>query len=543
MSAPSPKRARARPLLLAAALAVVTTPVRARAAVVDGPAQRRFAVLVGNDHGGDDTRALLYAAEDARRMHEVLTRLGGVAPTDAFLLLDRTAGDLLRALGELDARIGKARAAGERTSVVFYYSGHAKDGALRLGQTRVGLDEVKARLQRLPADVTLGIFDSCRSGVVTRTKGARKGPAFDIQAGAPEEARGVVFLSSSSADEDAQESDDIRGSYFSHHLASGLRGSADRSGDGRVTLSEAYAYAYARTVADTSESAAGAQHPTFSYDLKGNADVVLTELAGRRQALLLVPRAAPEGVYYVVRGDIIAAELVKPAGEERRLALEPGHYHVKRRLPDLLRIGQVDLATGQTTTLDEARLHDAPFADDPVKGARPSAGYDIALAGGFQAFFDGPTRDDLFPPTGLLGVEVMVRDFFRRGWAIGFDLSLGGARGVLDRTNTALPFRFGELGLGTSILAEWAVTDDRSVTWFAGAHLAVLFMNRTFDDVQIPKQKFSTFSPGVVGGLRWDLGRGLSLLGRARIHYLLYDVDVNRSLGYWELATAVAYEF
>ena len=38
-----------------------------------------------------------------------------------------------------------------------------------------------------------------------------------------------MLLTSSSADEDAQESDAIAGSYFSHHLVSGLRGSADRA--------------------------------------------------------------------------------------------------------------------------------------------------------------------------------------------------------------------------------------------------------------------------------------------------------------------------
>ena len=103
----------------------------------------------------------------------------------------------------------------------------------------------------------------------------------------------MVILTSSTSDEDSQESDAIGGSYFSHHLASGLLGGADRSGDGRVTLFEAYAYAYDRTVADTAESAAGAQHPTFSYDLAGNGDLVLTDVVVRHEGVYL-PREAPE---------------------------------------------------------------------------------------------------------------------------------------------------------------------------------------------------------------------------------------------------------
>jgi hypothetical protein len=93
------------------------------------------------------------------------------------------------------------------------------------------------------------------------------------------------------------------------------------------------------------ESAAGAQHPTFSYDLKGNGDLVLTEPGGYHESLL-VPAAAPAGTYYIVRGDVIAAEVVKAPGESKRIALRPDRYVVKRRLADRLRIGPVNIAQG-----------------------------------------------------------------------------------------------------------------------------------------------------------------------------------------------------
>src|SRR6185503_7024142 len=170
--------------------------------------------------------------------------------------------------------------------LIVYYSGHAKDGALRLGDSQVPLGALKTRLGQAPFDVRIGIFDSCQSGALTRTKGARKAPAFEVDARSGRETRGTVILTSSASDEDSQESDQIGGSYFSHHLTSGLLGGADKSGDGRVTLSEAYAYAYDRTVADTADSTAGAQHPTFSYDLSGNGDLVLTDVAARREGLV-----------------------------------------------------------------------------------------------------------------------------------------------------------------------------------------------------------------------------------------------------------------
>ena len=506
--------------------------------------QHRFALIAGNDQGGADTQPLRYAAEDARKVHAVLTQLGGVAPTDAVLVLNQSADELWRALGGMEARLAEAKQRGERTVFILYYSGHAKDGDLRLGESRIRLEDMKARLSAAPADIRIGVFDSCRSGIVNRTKGARRAPAFAIEAAGSEETRGLVLLSAASADEDAQESDEIGGSYFSHYLVSGLRGDADQSRDRRVTLSEAYAYAYARTVADTAESAAGAQHPTFSYDLKGNADLVLTDIASRREGIY-VPANAPAGIYYLVDANgFIAAEVQKAIDGDRQIALPAGRYRVRRRLADRLRIGDIHIATGQLVTLDETSLHDAAFSDDPVKGVHrePGAQISVSLGGTVQAFFDGPTRDGLFPPTGMVGLDVEVRDFFRRGWLWGLDLAGGGTHAQLDRYGTLLPFQFNELTAGTTLAAEWRLSQG-SLDAFTGVRLALVVMSRKFDERTIPDQFFATFTPGLVAGLRYHLSRDFTFLVRGRVHYLLYNVDEDRSLGYWELNAGIAYDF
>lgn len=513
-----------------------------------GPASaavhHRFALVVGNDQGGTDTRALHYAADDARKVHAVLTQLGGVTANDAALVLNQDASEFWRAFTILEARIADAKMRGERALFVVYYSGHAKDGDLRLGATRIRMDDVKARLSTAQADVRIGVFDACRSGMLTRSKGARRAPAFEVEAAGSEDTRGLVLLSSASADEDAQESDEIGGSYFSHYLVSGLRGDADHSRDRRVTLSEAYAYAYARTVADTAESAAGAQHPTFSYDFQGNADLVLTDFGSRHEGIY-VPAEAPAGNYYVVdEHGLIAAEIQKTASIDRQIALSPGRYRIRRRLPDRLRIGEIRIASGQLLTLDESALRDAPFSDDPVKGANrdDSAHVSVALGGAMQSFFDGPTRDSLFPSTGMLGIELEVRDFFRRGWLWGIDFAGGSTRGQVDRYGTVLPFQFSELTAGMTMATEWRFGQG-DASAFAGIRLALIVMNRKFDDSTLPDQFFATFTPGIVLGARYRLSRSLAVLGRGRLHYLLYNVDENRSLGYWELYAGMAYEF
>ena len=505
---------------------------------------RRFALVAGNDEGGAETRPLRFARDDARKMHDLLLRLGGVEPGDARLLLDDDADDLLRALSELEASARAARARGERTALLFYYSGHAKDGALRLGDSQLDLEALKRRLSTATADIRIAILDSCRSGALTRTKGARRAPAFAIESGASRDARGLVILTSSAANEDSQESDLLGGSFFSHHLASGLMGDADRSGDGQVTLFEAYSHAYARTVADTADSSAGPQHPTFSYDLAGNGDLVLTDLRVRDEGLL-VPRAAPPGAYYFVdpSGSVVA-ELDKAPETERRVALAPGTYKVKRRLADRLRIGEAEVRRGRTTVLDESRLRDAPFSDDPVKGAPPReralrTSWTLGLTGGYHSFFDAPTRENLFLSTPLLGLELGLHHYFREDWRWDFDLSLGGRRATLELPTLSGPgYRYSLLTVGTSLVAEFPLG---SVSPFVGARLAYLVMGRDFEDESLPDQFYAVLTPGLVAGVRWRLPGRFELTGRARVHYLLYNVDVQRSLGYWEFGALVTY--
>ncbi|MFY0575875.1 caspase family protein [Cystobacter fuscus] len=516
------------------------------ATAVQAQPLRRFALVAGNDEGGAGTRPLRFAKDDARKMHDLLVRLGGVEPGDARLLLDESAEDFLQALAGLEARVQGARARGERTSLLVYYSGHAKDGSLRMGNSALNLEALKHRLAATPVDIRIAILDSCRSGALTRRKGARRAPAFDVDTGGMQESRGLVILTSSSADEDSQESDLLGGSYFSHHLLSGLMGDADRSADGQVTLFEAYSHAYARTVADTADSSAGAQHPTFSYDMAGQGDLVLTSPRGSNEGLL-VPRTAPAGDYYFVnpRG-LVVAELHKTVDSERRLALAPGTYTVKRRLTDRLRVGEAEVQRGRTTVLDESRLRDTPFSDDPVKGVPsrerdPLAYWTVGLALGHHSFFDTSTRENLFPYVPLMSLELGLHDYLREGWSWTFDLALG-----MKNAGLSLPslegtrYRYSVVTAGTSLLVEWPLG---RVSPFVGPRLAYLGMQRDFEDPNFPDQRYGMLTPGLVAGVRWRPMERVEFTGNLRAHYFFYNVDYERSLGFWEFLVIAKYRF
>jgi uncharacterized caspase-like protein len=502
--------------------------------------ERRFALVVGDSKGGVGTRPLRYAERDARRMHSILTRLGGVRPEDARLLLAASADEVRVALADLSARADQAKASGEETVLLVYYSGHAKEGELRLGDTRMPLTELRDTLRSAPADVRIGLLDSCQSGAITRPKGVRAAPAFDVQQAqaASTRPRGLVLIASSSADEESQESDEIGASFFTHYLASGLLGDADVSGDGKVTLAEAYAYAYARTVGETAETRSGAQHPVYLYDLGGAGDVILTELAPARGAMVFP--AAAEGVYVVLDGSRRAvAEVAKARGDQRRLALAPGDYVVKKREGDSLLVGSFSLSDGPVEVAD-ARLSRRPLSEDPQKGASGPR-WSVLGTGGGQFFFDSAARNGLFPPAALVGAELGVRDDLGHDLAWALDISVGGGAATLRLPGvTPIPERFFETTGGASLWRDFAVGEAWTVS--LGVRVAFLYLSRTFQNhPELPDQSFFTITPGLTTALSWRFADRWSAVARGRVNYLFYNVDKAQNLGYAELALGVDY--
>jgi Caspase domain len=320
----------------------------------------RYALVVGANSGGPDRPRLLYAVTDAERFARVMGELGGVSEPNEILLRDPKVGDLLGALDGLKARLVAARssgAPGSRTEVFVYYSGHADESGLLLGEDRLSYRTLRDRLDGLPADVRIAVLDACASGAFTRPKGGKRRPPFVVDASAA--MRGYAFLTSSSASESAQESDRIRASYFTHYLVSGFRGAADSSGDGRVTLNEAYQFAFAETLGRTVDTRGGAQHPTYEINLSGAGDVVITDV--RRTTARLVIEEPLEGRVFVrTAARALVAELYKPAGREVEIALEPGAYDVRVERDTTAQSGRATVGDGTRAMFRAAQLSPAP---------------------------------------------------------------------------------------------------------------------------------------------------------------------------------------
>ena len=235
--------------------------------------QQTYLVVIGNNVGAADEVELLYAERDARQVAQVFQELGRVRGEHILTLTGESDERVRSALLALNARI---RAHKDKTSrLLVYYSGHADAEALHLGRTRLAMEELKAIVSGSSAQVRLLMIDACRSGAVTRVKGVRRAPEFALTMTMGDAVEGTAILTSSTAGENSQESDHLRGSFFTHHFLGGLRGAADADKNGVVTLTEAYRYSYRETIKATGRSLQ-MQHPTFDYGIRGKGSVPLS---------------------------------------------------------------------------------------------------------------------------------------------------------------------------------------------------------------------------------------------------------------------------
>jgi len=411
--------------LLATAL-IGVSPRPATAAI---PIQR-FLLVIGANAGGGDRAKLQYAISDAERFARVMVELGGVPRANEVLLRQPKVKDLMDALDALSARVKDARRAKDagRIEVVVYYSGHADEQGLLLAGERYAYRALRDRLDEIPADVRIAVLDACASGAFTRLKGGKVRPPFLVDESAA--MRGHAFLTSSAATESAQESDRIRASYFTHYLVSGFRGAADASGDGKVTLNEAYQFAFNETLGRTVDTRGGAQHPSYDINLSGSGDVVMTDLR-QTTATLVLPEELEGRVFVRNAAHELVVEVSKPAGRRVELGVEPGEYEVRLERQKASMTARTRVADGSTATLEPKLFGPAALETTRSRGASAIEPFavdgrhriDLVFGGasagrgpeGFQTFSAGVVaglqyttfaREDLALTFGILGRAV-----------------------------------------------------------------------------------------------------------------------------------------
>ena len=329
-----------------------------------GIARADYAIVVGSNAGGPGQGELKYAEEDARKVGALLVELGGYAKDQVDIVVHPSPADLRDRLARLGERVAADKAAGKQSRVFFYYSGHARASAIDLGSDELPLTELRQRLFALDATLTVVVLDACQSGAFSRVKGAQPAADFSYSSRQHLDASGVAVLASSSGSELSQESPELHGSYFTHHLLVGLRGAGDANGDGEVSLDEAYHYAYNQTLRATAETAVGGQHVTFEADLKGHGEVALSFPKAATAAIILPPGADGQTLVYDKRAKVVVAETYKAKGAPVRIAVAPGDYEVLVRHGTT--ISHCDVQLGGTVDLDHCKTE--AIRTDATKG-------------------------------------------------------------------------------------------------------------------------------------------------------------------------------
>jgi len=502
-----------RPLLLSLALVAAT---RGAHAETTAPDVATYAIVVGSNAGGPGQTDLRYAEDDARRVGSFLSELGGYSADRVDVVVHPTPDLLRERLVQLGTRVNADLAAGKKARVFFYYSGHARATALDLGNAQMPLAELRTRLFSVPAQLTVVVLDACQSGAFSRVKGATPAADFSFNSRSQLDASGIAVLASSSGSELSQESEQLKSSYFTHHLLVGMRGAGDANRDGQVSIDEAYRYAYHQTLLATAETAVGGQHVSLEVDLKGHGEVPMSFPRAATSSIELP--AALEGKTLVQdrRAKAVVAETYKAKGAAVRIAVAPGEYEVLVRRGSTLSRCQITAGPGGSTV-----EIDRCATEDIVVATRKGGGFNrplrIELNAGMGSEFDSAyteTLDNFGYDRPFLGVRAglggsVMRQIDRRIW-VGAGLSFA------DSTPWTRSDSFGNLEIGwstTTIAAQArgvqriAETGPGAQLGFYGQLAAGVAMGRTkFIDVDDSVTRETYYGPSVAASIGLDWG-------------------------------------
>ena len=262
----------------------------------------------------DGTSWLLTDPDDAtRRSRPELTGMELRRPTRV---------DLDQVLVELKAMVVEAKRQGHHPIQLFvHFSGHGEQGGqLHLADARIGAEALLTRLTQLGADTTFALMDACYLGRILKGSEEElitRQPLF----GAPPLLNGLFLLGLTTA---APEYAELEGGLLSLVALTGLRGPADRDGDGVITFRE-----WKLFVAEQLESFP--DPPGLrARDLEPQRKVVVGDLRGVDLGGILVPRSTSPGLLRVTdtRTGGLVSELMIHGDRPITLYLPPGTYHL-----------------------------------------------------------------------------------------------------------------------------------------------------------------------------------------------------------------------
>ena len=255
-------------------------------AAADSPTDtaRRWALLIGVD---DYARLqdLSYCAADQQALREELIKAGFDAQR-VYLLHDK-AGDkeFLPAKANIERQLEQVltRLVARGDMVLVALSGHGvhmgktsffcpADARLDDPETLISLDSIYDRLRRCPAALKVVMVDACRNDPrLGRERSAagkdQLGDSSQFVQALERLPEGTILINSCTEGEVSQEDKHFGHGVFMHFVLEGLKGQADKDGDGNVTLGELTRYAASETKNYVARTFSDSQRPKLRGDL------------------------------------------------------------------------------------------------------------------------------------------------------------------------------------------------------------------------------------------------------------------------------------
>jgi hypothetical protein len=149
------------------------------------------------------------------------------------------------------------------------------------------------------------------------------------------------------------------------------------SGDGKITLNEAYQFALNETLRRTVDTKGGAQHPSYDINLSGTGDVVMTDV--RQTSATLVLDEDLEGRFFIRNAaHELIVELYKPRGRKVELGVEPGAYEVRIEQTKGSLVAKAQIADGGQVLLEPRQFGIAPVEATRQRGGAEGPVFGVA---------------------------------------------------------------------------------------------------------------------------------------------------------------------
>jgi len=203
-----------------------------------------WAVLVGVSNY-EHMPALKYTDDDAYRIFAHLkSPEGGALDNEQIKILIDEDATLEKIKSTISDVFSKA---GSNDLVMLYFSGHGLNGSfLPIDfdgyNNKLLHEDINALLEQSPAKYKICIADACHSGSMYASRGTVSETLDKYYRTLAQAQAGTALILSSKSTETSLESSGLRQGVFSHFLIRGLRGEADMSTDGIITIAELFNY-------------------------------------------------------------------------------------------------------------------------------------------------------------------------------------------------------------------------------------------------------------------------------------------------------------